>query len=390
MSANKDQELTNSQDSPQAEAKNNKVSNSDEIDLIEVIRYIWNGRWLILKVAGAFVALGLIIALTTTEQYESSARLLPEARETEGGASRLMQQFGVGDMLPAGGGADAIRPDLYPDVLKSTPFFLDLMEKDIEIETGGGYEEMTLFTYLDEHMTSFSLIGVVSKYTIRLPWTVLSWIRGSDPEEEARERVIREYERVSRLTKSQHSVIRSLDGRISASIDDRSGVISVSTEFPDPYVSAQVADYAVEYLTEYITEYRTEKAQQDLEFVKERYEEKKEEYHEAQLKLARFRDENRNIISAVVRTEEERLQNQHNMAYNIYNNIAQQLEQNRIKVQEKTPVIKELEPVHVPMERSKPRRSLIMVISLFLGGFVGVGAVFGKVIWGNIREQLRD
>ena len=390
MSANKDQELTNSQDSPQAEAKNNKVSNSDEIDLIEVIRYIWNGRWLILKVAGAFVALGLIIALTTTEQYESSARLLPEARETEGGASRLMQQFGVGDMLPAGGGADAIRPDLYPDVLKSTPFFLDLMEKDIEIETGGGYEEMTLFTYLDEHMTSFSLIGVVSKYTIKLPWTVLSWIRGSDPEEEIREREIREHEGVSRLTKSQHEVIKSLDGRISASIDDRSGVISVSTEFPDPYVSAQVADYAVEYLTEYITEYRTEKAQQDLEFVKERYEEKKEEYHEAQLKLARFRDENRNIISAVVRTEEERLQNQHNMAYNIYNNMAQQLEQNRIKVQEKTPVIKELEPVHVPMERSKPRRSLIMVISLFLGGFVGVGAVFGKVIWGNIREQLRD
>lgn len=390
MSANKDQELTNSQDSPQAEAKNNKVSNSDEIDLIEVIRYIWNGRWLILKVAGAFVALGLIIALTTTEQYESSARLLPEARETEGGASRLMQQFGVGDMLPAGGGADAIRPDLYPDVLKSTPFFLDLMEKDIEIETGGGYEKMTLFTYLDEHMTSFSLIGVVSKYTIKLPWTVLSWIRGSDPEEEIREREIREHEGVSRLTKSQHEVIKSLDGRISASIDDRSGVISVSTEFPDPYVSAQVADYAVEYLTEYITEYRTEKAQQDLEFVKERYEEKKEEYHEAQLKLARFRDENRNIISAVVRTEEERLQNQHNMAYNIYNNMAQQLEQNRIKVQEKTPVIKELEPVHVPMERSKPRRSLIMVISLFLGGFVGVGAVFGKVIWGNIREQLRD
>jgi uncharacterized protein involved in exopolysaccharide biosynthesis len=61
------------------------TTNSDEIDLIEVIRHIWNGRWLIAKVTGAFIVLGLIIAFTSTEQFKAEARLLPEIKDTRGG-----------------------------------------------------------------------------------------------------------------------------------------------------------------------------------------------------------------------------------------------------------------------------------------------------------------
>ena len=388
---NQDKPLSEESERDQQQASpavNKDNSHPDEIDLIEVIRHIWNGRRLIIKVTAVFVVIGLVIAFTSTEQYESSARMLPESSETGGQASRLMQQFGVGNMFSTREGADAIRPDLYPDILKSRPFFMGLLEKEIMIETSEGANEVTLFTYMDEHIRSFSMIGFITRYTIRLPWTILGWIRGSE-KEEAETGSFHFFDQFSPMTKTQHEIIKNLENRINASIDDRSGVITVSAEFPDPVVSAQVAHFAVEYLTDYITEYRTEKAQQDLEFVKDRYEEKKNEFHEAQLKLARFRDENRNIVSAVVRTEEERLQNQYNIAFNVYNNMAQQLEQSRIQVQEKTPVIKILEPVQVPMERSKPRRSLIIVISVFLGGFLGVGAVFGKIIWGNIREQLK-
>ncbi|TVR75430.1 MAG: LPS O-antigen length regulator, partial [Marinilabiliales bacterium] len=88
------------------------TSASDEIDLIEVIRYIWDGRWLIIKVTGIFIVLGLVIALTSQNQYKAEARLLPEVRDTQGGASALLRQFGGlgGFNLPGGAGADAIRP----------------------------------------------------------------------------------------------------------------------------------------------------------------------------------------------------------------------------------------------------------------------------------------
>ena len=370
----------------------NNTTPSDEIDLIEVIRHIWDGRWLILKVTAICVVLGLIIAITSPNQYKAEARLLPEVRDTQaGGASALLRQFGGlgGFSIPGGAGADAIRPDLYPDVLKSTPFFVDLLGQRIRVRQENSIEEIEVITYLTESSDGFSLSGIIKKYTIGLPSTIIGWFRSSDKEDEqsSGSRILTD---ISHLNQNEFDAVKNLRNRIKASIDQRSGVISISAEFPDPLVSAQIADFAVKYLTDYITEYRIEKAQKDLGFVKDRYAEKEVEFYQAQLSLANFRDANRNIVTAAARSEEQRLQDQYNLAFNVFNSLAQQLEQARIKVQEETPVIKVLEPIQVPLERSAPKRSLIMIINLFLGGFLGIGLVFGRVIWGNIKGQLKE
>ncbi len=373
------------------EAENQNVNNtrsSDEIDLIEVIRYIWNGRWLIAKVTGFFVVLGLIIAFTSQEQFKAEARLLPEVRDTQGGASALLRQFGGlgGFNIPAGGaGADAIRPDLYPDVLKSTPFFMYLLESNVIAQTENGIEEITVFEYLNTG-SSFSLAGIIKKYTIGLPGTILGWFRNEDKQEVNHN--LPSFGDIPQMNRTQFEAVKKIRDAINASIDQRSGVISISAEFPDPRVAAQIGQHSVNYLTDYITQYRAGKAKRDLEFVQERYKEKKNEFHLTQLALANFRDANRNIVSLTAQTEEQRLQDQYNLAFNVYNSLAQQVEQARIKVQEETPVIKIMEPVQVPIERSKPRRSLIIVSSAFLGGMLGIGLIFGKVIWGKIRLQL--
>ncbi len=366
-----------------------KQAPSDEIDLIEVIRHIWNGRWLIAKVTLAFMVLGLVIAFTTTEQYKAEARLLPEISEGPGGsASQLLRQFGGagGFNLPMGEGADAIRPDLYPDVLQSTPFYIHLMDQPIRLDKKNE-TTVSAFNYVDEHMSSGGLITILRKYTIGLPGTIVGWF-GSNEEEPPFTKETSDD--IPHLNRAQFEAVKKLRDRISASIDQRTGVISISAEFPDRRVAAQIAQYTVEYLTDYITEYRIQKVQKDLEFVKERYEEKKQEFHQAQINLARFRDANRNIVSAAAQTEEQRLQDQYNLAFNVYNGLAQQLEQARIKVQEETPVIKVLEPVSVPVERSKPRRGMVMVVTVFLGVIVGLGWVFGRIVLGGITKRLQE
>jgi uncharacterized protein involved in exopolysaccharide biosynthesis len=351
---------------------------SDEIDLIELIRHIWNGRWLIVKVTLAFMVLGLVIAFTSTEQFKAEARLLPEIRDTRGGASALLRQFGglggLGNLSMAGAeGMDAIRPDLYPDVLKSTPFFIGLMEHTINVNIDGRMEEITVFRYVDEQMTSTFWDGVI-KYTIKLPWTVMGLIRGTEEEDITADLDTH----IPQMSKAQYEAIKTLRDLIKAGIDQKSGIITVSAEFPDRRVAAQIAQYAVGYLTEYITEYRIQKAQKDLVFVEHRHNEKKQDFHNAQLTLARFRDANRNIISAAAQTEEQRLQDQYNLAFNVYNGLAQQLEQSRIKVQEETPVITILEPVGVPVERSKPRRGMVITVFTMLGVLLAVSFVIGK------------
>ena len=364
-----------------------KQAPTDEIDLIEVIRHIWNGRWFIVKVTVAFIVLGLIIAFTTTEQFKSEARLLPEIRDTRGGASALLRQFGGlgGINLPLGEGADAIRPDLYPDVLKSTPFFMHLMEQPVTLHQESEITEITVFNYVDEHMGGGGIISLVKKYTIGLPRTFMRWIRGSKTEEVYSPALAGE---IPHLSRAQFTATIILRNRISANIDQRTGVISISAEFPDRRVAAQIAQYSVEYLTDYITDYRIHKAQKDLAFVKERHEEKKQEFHQAQVALARFQDANRNIVSAAAQTEVQRLQDQYNLAFNVYNGLAQQLEQSRIKVQEETPVIKVLEPVSVPVQRSKPRRSLLVIVFFVLGSLASIGAILGMHVIKVFKRQF--
>ena len=60
-------------------------------------------------------------------------------------------------------------------------------------------------------------------------------------------------------------------------------------------------------------------------------------------------------------------------------------EQAEISVKKDTPVVSIIEPVKVPIETSAPKRSLIIVVSVFLVGFIGIGLVFGEMGWSKVR-----
>lgn len=361
---------------------------SDEIDLIELIRHLWNGRMLIIKITAAFIALGLFVAFTSQKQYMVEVKMLPEIKNSStSGASALLKQFGslAGFSMPLGEGADAIGPMLYPDMLKSTPFYLELLNHKITYNTNDETLNITVYEYLDDY-TKTSLFDEILKYTIKLPWTILGWFRSEHKED--KDNFVIGQKQFIRITKKQYDRIKSLQNKITSDIDQKNGIIRVSAEFGDPYIAAQIANFSVNYISNYITEYRIKKAKADLNFIKERFIEKEKEYLNAQEELALFRDANRNVQSASARTEEERLNNRYALAFNVYNGLAQQLEQAKIRVQEETPVIKILEPVKVPVERSKPKRSLILILFSFLGGIFGVGTILGQFVIKSIKEKL--
>lgn len=167
-------------------------------------------------------------------------------------------------------------------------------------------------------------------------------------------------------------------------------MISITTEMPTAELAAQVASHAAKLLSDYAVSYKTEKVKEDLRFIEERYKEAEERFGQSQRALARFRDSNHGNLTSLARTEEQRLQSDYDLAFGLYNSLASQYEQARIKLQEETPVVKIIEPAIVPDEKSSPKRKMIMVVSVFLGCFVGIGLLFGKKIWGNFREQFRS
>lgn len=120
-----------------------------EIDLLELAKKVWDSRKLILKVCGIGAVIGLVIAFSTPKEYTSKILIAPESttKSSSSGMSALAAMAGVS--LGSSSGRDAIYPDLYPDIVSSTPFLTGLF--DIEVHENKDTTMMTLATYMKEH-----------------------------------------------------------------------------------------------------------------------------------------------------------------------------------------------------------------------------------------------
>ena len=135
-----------------------------------------------------------------------------------------------------------------------------------------------------------------------------------------------------------------------------------------------------------MTNYRTEKARQDLEYYETLYEEAKQNYFASQQRYAGYVDRNQGVVLQRVRTEQERLQNEMNLNYQLYNACAQQLQAAKAKVQQETPVFTIINPPQVPLKRSKPSKVTILLACVFLGACIA--AVW--VLWGAASSPAQE
>jgi LPS O-antigen subunit length determinant protein (WzzB/FepE family) len=332
----------------------------DEIDFMEIVKSLWKNKFFLLKASIIAGLIGLLFSYISTVEYEVKVTLLPEVTAAKG--SGMLGQFSG---LAALGGfnfdgisnTEALRPDLYPEIIQSLNFGFFLINEEVFNEKSG--KKVLMSTFIKENpSTQFKL----KNYTIGLPSIIFKKDRNSDQ----RNAFYEEYSAIN-ISKEERKLIEEVQKRIVSTIDKKTGIISLYVKMPDPYVAAIVANKTLEYLTKYITFYRVEKSKTSLEFIIERHKEAENSYRKSLRDLAKFRDQNKNIISASARIEEEVLQSEYNHNYNLFANISQQLEQARIRVQEETPVFQILEPVSLPFEKAEPKRLKIIIIFFFIG-----------------------
>ena len=353
-----------------------------EIDLMEYARKLWAARKLLLKVAGIAVIVGVVIALTTPKQYTASVTLAPESSKAGGGGlSGIASMLGVGGNI--GSDADALNIQLYPNIVASTPFILDLMDtpvKTIDEEQ----PDTTLVGYLKEY-TSSSLMGTVMSLPFKAIGGIMSLFKSG--EEVTGEKAINPFH----LTAEQARTVEGLKTMIAANVDKKTGVTTVTVTMQDPLVAAIITDTVVVKLKEHITKYRVSKAEDDCKYWEQLNEQRKNEYYAKQKVYAEYVDANKNIILQSVRIEQERLQNEMNLAYQVYSNVATQLQMAKAKVQEAKPVFAVVEPASVPLLPSGTSRKMILVGTVFL--FVAAAAawvLFGVDLWKKVKEGLSE
>ena len=369
----------------------NQMPQEEEIDLVEVIRKLWNNRKLILKITIVFMVLGVLVALFSPKEYTAGCTMVPQSGDKKMGGNLSGLASMVGINLGGASSGEILAPTIYPKIVSSIPFRKDLMETPLKFED---YEEpITLLDYYtkDEYQ-KFSLGGTIMKYTVGLPGVIISAIRGEDTTTIS----AGEGSLIQSLSQDEKKMSEKLNNMISLNVNDKEGYVQLTASLPEPLAVAQLAQQAQVLLQQYITRFKIEKVQSNLDFVRNQYEKSKLRYEEKQEELAKFRDANKNFSSAVAKTKEEVLTNEYNLAYSVYSELAKQLEQAEIAVNETPPILTVVEPVVVPTERSKPKRGLICVLFTFLGVFAGVGTVlaipFVANVFGNdkLKKYIKE
>lgn len=367
------------------ELKQNNIPHEpeeQEIDLIELAQKVWAERNLVFKACGIAVIVALVVAFSIPKEYSTSVTLAPESsggRSVSGTMGALAAMAGVN--LGSSSGEDALSPELYPDIVASTPFLIDLF--NIKVKDQEGKVDTTLYAYLKDEQRSAWWSVVMSAPFKALGWT-LSLFKDKPEEGEA---ALDPFQ----LTAEESDVAQALSSRISIAVDKKTGVTTLSVTMQDPLISAALTDTVMHCLQNYITDYRTNKARHDLAFTEKLYGEAKASYEEAQQKYATFADANQNIILLSYRAEQERLQNEMNLAYQVYTQVSQQLQMAKAKVQEITPVYTVVQPATVPLRASKPNKLMILVGFVFLAGVGSVGWIlFVKDFIRNWRKQEEE
>lgn len=354
-----------------------------EIDLMEYAQKLWAARKLLCKVAGIAVIVGVVIALTTPKQYTASVTLAPEmSKGGGGGLSGIASMLGVGGMN-MGNDADALNIQLYPNIVASTPFILDLMDTPVST-MDEEQPDTTLVGYLKEYTRS-SLMGTVMSLPFKAIGGVLSLFKSEVVE--TGEKAINPFH----LTKEQSRIVQGLRSMIVANVDKKTGVTTVSVTMQDPLVAAMITDTVVVKLKEHITKYRVSKAEDNCKYWEQLNDQRRDEYHAKQKLYAEYVDANKNVILQSVRIEQERLQNEMNLAYQVYSNVATQLQMAKAKVQEAKPVFAVVEPASVPLLPSGTSRKMILVGTVFL--FVAAAAawvLFGVDLWKKVKDGLSE
>ena len=309
--------------------------------------------------------LAAICTLSMPNYYNCTVKLSPEmsGKSTSvGGLASLASSFGVNLGSAIGNATEALFPTLYPDLMNSVDFKTSLFHVPVTIEgdKDKGEQDRTMSYY--DYM----------KNEQKLPWwsASIKWLVSLFKDKKEETTNVDPF----RLTKEQADIVKTIDKNIVCAVDKKTMVITINVTDQNAVIAANMADTVKTRLQNFITDYRTSKARVDLEYNKKIAAETKARYEKARQKYAEFSDANQDIILETVRQRQTELENEMQLQYNAYTQVAAQLLAAEAKVQEDTPAFTTLQSATVPVKKTGPKRAQLCLIFLFL-------AFLGTTVW---------
>ena len=362
---------------------NQPYEEEEGIDIMALVRQLWDGRRTIIIWTCVFILLGLVAALTMKRTYSVSTVMVPQMNsKSNSSLSSLAALAGVDMGMDLS--AKDLSPLVYPQIVNSIPFRRELLYTPLHFAKADS--AVSMYTYFKE-IAKPSPMAYVKKYTIGLPFLLLNALKKEKPEMVLPSSGSDDSPKPLLLTKDEVKLLTVVAESVSLNVDKKEGLITLNVNGVEPIQTAELALKAQQLLQEEITRFRTEKAQRDLDYIQDRYNETKKEAESLQAALASVSDRSQDVIGSRNRIQRERIQQKYALANAIYTDMAKQLEQAKMQVKRDTPVLTVIQPVTVPSKPSNSRAKTLIVWT-FLGFVLGCGIVFVKGYWPKLKEQL--
>ena len=311
------------------------------------------------KTLGIAFVIAIIISFSLPKTYNCQILLAPETGgggSSLGGLASLASSFGVN--FGSSQGSDAIKPDIYPDLMKSVDFKTSLFP--IKVKCKDDKKSMTYYDYL--------------KYEWREPW----WkdMFGLLSPELKKDTLVNTFE----LTGEQARIAGLAIKYVQCKIDKKTNLITIDVTMQDPYVAAQLADSVKNRLQDFLTAYRTQKARRDLEYALTLYRQAKKDYEHIRQVYYEYMDANQDMILLSAKQKQNDLENEMQLQYNNFTATSAQVLAAKALVQKETPSFTTIQSATVPLGPSGPKKELIMLVCLFL-------AAIGTTIYALYKED---
>ena len=354
----------------------------DSIDIIDLLKTVWTGRKLVLKVVCISFVIGCIVALTNPVVYTSQTTFVPQTSDqnstTNKGLGSLASLAGINLNAEAASSLDNyISPLLYSKIIDSDEFSVTLVNEELVLLNG---DRLTIKDYILLDSNNFNLVSFIKKYTIGL-------FKRDKKNKVIPEQFLKDYNFIS---EDDYSIIQVFREKFAIEANKEEGYIKVSAYDKNPFISTQIVKLVTKNLQSNIISLRTNKIKEQLDYSKEQYQKQEEEFNILQNNLAKFKDSNKNISTAVFLSELQKLQSEYELQENILISLASEYNNNKIKLNKNTPIFSVLDEVSVPNKKSKPKRIQIILIYLFFGITFSIIYVLFKGKLNDIYLYLKD
>jgi uncharacterized protein involved in exopolysaccharide biosynthesis len=293
----------------------NTQNQDDEIDLAELWRAVWAGKFTIIIISMIFAVASVFFALSKPNIYKASAILAPASSEGgAGGLGALAGQFGglasMAGINLGGGGGD--KTALALEILKSRSF---------------------IETFIAKHELLVPLMA--SKNWDRASGTL---IINEEMYDSVNNKWIREVKAPKKPEPSPWEAFQAFSEFVTVSQDKASSIVTIEIEFYSPELAKQWLTWLVQDINEYMREQDQIEAKASIDYLTSQL---------AKIKVA-------------------------TMETVFYQLIEEQTKNMMLTMVKKEYVLKTIDPAQVPDEKAGPKRALIVVLGTMLGGMLSV------------------